>query len=204
MPGTSTSRQASRNVGGRAGCPTSGRSGADQPQPASVPRSPPFPSPRSRARVCCRLVPAVRRLIFETKPTRGRKEPNLPRSHYNWHLGSGLAPPRPRPPEAKRPPPQQQSRGREGRGFSGVSLSPTSGPALPGAPSVRLCVPCFFQAEWAHQPFPINPCPSFPVPSKIPSGFQSIWVQETGGTPGQEDFGLLCFGGWAVAKAKTN
>lgn len=86
----------------------------------------------------------------------------------------------------------------------GVSLSPTSGPALPGAPSVRLCVPCFFPAEWAHQPFPINPCPCFPVPSKIPSGFQSIWVQKTSGTLRQEDFGLLCFGGWAVAKAKTN
>lgn len=102
--------------------------------------------------------------------------------------------------------PHPSSRAVAGRAVAsrGVSLSPTSGPALPGAPSVRLCVPCFFRAEWAHQPFPINPCPSFPVPSKIPSGFQSIWVQETSGTPRQEDFGLLCFGGWAVAKAKTN
>ena len=182
MPRTSASRQASGKVGGRAGCPTSGRSGSDQLQPVNAPRSPPFPSPRGPESVYRRPGPAVQRLTFETKPARGRKEPEPPGSRRNWHLGSGLAPPRPQPPEAKRPPPQQWSHGREGRGFSGCLTIPNPRPALPGGPSMRLCIPCFFRAEWAHQPFPINPCPSFPVPSKIPSGFQSIWVQKISGT----------------------
>ena len=204
VPGTSASRQASRKVGGWAGCPTSGRSGTDQLQPASAPHSPPFHSPRGPASVYRRPGPAVQRLIFETKPARGRKEPDPPGSRHNWHLGSGLAPPRPRPPEAKRPPPQQWSHGREGRGFSGCLTIPNPGPALPGGPSMRLCIPYFFRAEWAHQPFPTNPCPSFPVPSKLPSGLQSIWAQKTSSTLRLEGSGLLYFGGWAVAKAKTN
>lgn len=162
VPGTSTSRQASRNVGGRAGCPTPGQSGADWLQPASAPHSPPFPSRRGRASACCRLVPAVRRLIFETKPTRGRKEPNPPRSRYNWHLGSGLAPPRPRSPEAKRPPPQQRSRGREACGFLGGLTVPHLR-ASPSRSALRAPLRSLFlpgrmgPSTFSHQPLSLFP-----------------------------------------------
>lgn len=179
------------------------RSGADQPQPVSVPRSPPFPSPRGRARVCCgRLVPAVRRLIFETKPTRGSE--GAKPSQVSLQLAPVQASPtKATTSRSKSVPTPAAEPWQGGPWLLGVSLSPTSGPALPPErPSVRPCVPCFFRAEWAHQPFPINPCPSFPGSIKNTIGFQSIWVQETSGTPRQEDFGSSA-GGWAIAKAKN-
>ena len=185
VPRTSASRQASGKVGGWAGCPTSGRSGSDQLQPVNAPRSPPFPSPRGPESVYRRPGPAVQRLTLETKPARGRKEPDPPGSRRNWHLGSGLAPPRPRPPEAKRPPPSSGAMAGRAMASRGVSPSPTQGqPFLEDPP----CVSAFPVSS--GQNGPINLFPSTPVPlsqfhqkyhrGSSPSGFRRSAAHETG------------------------